>query len=270
MNPVIPPRPDVSYVGVTTKPPGNSRSPPGADYTGERHHARRREPPPIPPRDLANNDWEEREEMWSRELEEVKARAAQMEKTMRWWSDCTANWREKWSKVRNERNKAREECRQLRAKLESSVKDATLLKREKHELASEVDTLRKQSDMYHNEKDKVSVASSTGSHHSVGSDHDNITSENLPEKDSELSLSSHSIPQNDQTFVDKLLSKKDKDSESSSGYGEKGTDRRKSRRKEDAIRNHETANEIAAAQQKMATLEVKLEEAHKTLTIERQ
>nr|XP_035973444.1 coiled-coil domain-containing protein 102A [Halichoerus grypus] len=23
-----------------------------------------------------------------------------MEKTMRWWSDCTANWREKWSKVR--------------------------------------------------------------------------------------------------------------------------------------------------------------------------
>ena len=33
------------------------------------------------------------------ELEEAKARASQMEKTMRWWSDCTANWREKWSKV---------------------------------------------------------------------------------------------------------------------------------------------------------------------------
>ena len=36
-----------------------------------------------------------------KELEEAKARATQMEKTMRWWSDCTANWREKWSKVRN-------------------------------------------------------------------------------------------------------------------------------------------------------------------------
>jgi hypothetical protein len=36
-----------------------------------------------------------------RELEEARARAAQMEKTMRWWSDCTANWREKWSKVNN-------------------------------------------------------------------------------------------------------------------------------------------------------------------------
>lgn len=34
-----------------------------------------------------------------RELEEARARATQMEKTMRWWSDCTANWREKWSKV---------------------------------------------------------------------------------------------------------------------------------------------------------------------------
>lgn len=34
-----------------------------------------------------------------RELEEARARASQMEKTMKWWSDCTANWREKWSKV---------------------------------------------------------------------------------------------------------------------------------------------------------------------------
>lgn len=44
-------------------------------------------------------DWETREELRLRELEEARARAAQMEKTMRWWSDCTANWREKWSKV---------------------------------------------------------------------------------------------------------------------------------------------------------------------------
>ena len=48
----------------------------------------------------AGGDWESREELRLRELEEARARAAQMEKTMRWWSDCTANWREKWSKVR--------------------------------------------------------------------------------------------------------------------------------------------------------------------------
>uniref|UniRef100_A0A3B3ZJ60 Myosin tail domain-containing protein n=1 Tax=Periophthalmus magnuspinnatus TaxID=409849 RepID=A0A3B3ZJ60_9GOBI len=47
--------------------------------------------------DGAGGDWESREELRMRELEEARARAAQMEKTMRWWSDCTANWREKWS-----------------------------------------------------------------------------------------------------------------------------------------------------------------------------
>lgn len=34
-----------------------------------------------------------------REIEELRNRAIQMEKTMKWWSDCTANWREKWGKV---------------------------------------------------------------------------------------------------------------------------------------------------------------------------
>lgn len=46
------------------------------------------------------SDWDTRESMRQRELDEARARATQMEKTMRWWSDCTANWREKWSKVK--------------------------------------------------------------------------------------------------------------------------------------------------------------------------
>ncbi|XP_070277645.1 coiled-coil domain-containing protein 102B isoform X2 [Myotis yumanensis] len=75
------------------------------------------------------NEWDICEELRLRELEEVKARAAQMEKTMRWWSDCTANWREKWSKVRAERNSAREEGRQLRMKLEMTVKELSALKK---------------------------------------------------------------------------------------------------------------------------------------------
>lgn len=40
-----------------------------------------------------------------------------MEKTMRWWSECTASWRQKWSMVRNERNRAREEGHSLRMAL---------------------------------------------------------------------------------------------------------------------------------------------------------
>ncbi|MBZ3880704.1 Coiled-coil domain-containing protein 102B [Sciurus carolinensis] len=75
------------------------------------------------------NKWDICEELRRRELEEVKARAAQMEKTMRWWSDCTANWREKWSKVRAERNSAREEGRQLRIKLEMTLKELSALKK---------------------------------------------------------------------------------------------------------------------------------------------
>lgn len=78
---------------------------------------------------LGANSWDIREELRLRELEEVKARAAQMEKTMRWWSDCTANWREKWSKVRAERNSAREEGRQLRIKLEMTMKELSALKK---------------------------------------------------------------------------------------------------------------------------------------------
>ncbi|NXY70274.1 C102B protein, partial [Glareola pratincola] len=88
-----------------------------------------------------SSDWEILEAVRIRELEEVKSRAAQMEKTMRWWSDCTANWREKWSKVRAERNKAREEARQLRIKLDSVTKELSLLKKINQDLVSEKENL---------------------------------------------------------------------------------------------------------------------------------
>ncbi|NXH78385.1 C102B protein, partial [Hydrobates tethys] len=88
-----------------------------------------------------SSDWEIFEAVTIQELEEVKARAAQMEKTMRWWSDCTANWREKWSKVRAERNKAREEARQLRIKLDSVVKELSMLKKINQDLVSEKEKL---------------------------------------------------------------------------------------------------------------------------------
>ncbi|CAI9616557.1 unnamed protein product [Staurois parvus] len=96
-------------------------------------------PIPVPP-----GDWESREELRLRELEEARARAAQMEKTMRWWSDCTANWREKWSKVRAERNKAREDGVQLRGRLEVLSKELSALKRERQEATAETEQLRRE------------------------------------------------------------------------------------------------------------------------------
>ncbi|NWI54588.1 C102B protein, partial [Calyptomena viridis] len=88
-----------------------------------------------------SSDWDIFEAVKIQELEEVKARAAQMEKTMRWWSDCTANWREKWNKVRGERNKAQEEARQLRIKLDSVIKELSILKKINQNLVSEKENL---------------------------------------------------------------------------------------------------------------------------------
>lgn len=87
--------------------------------------------------------------MRKRELEEARARAAQMEKTMRWWSDCTANWRDKWSKVRNERNKARDESKQLRTKLDMALKDSNIYKKEKQDVELQNDHLKKEIEKIH-------------------------------------------------------------------------------------------------------------------------
>lgn len=68
---------------------------------------------------------------------------------MRWWSDCTANWREKWSKVRNERNAARDEAKALRAKLEIAIKDANNFKHESQELELQNEQLKKEMEKIH-------------------------------------------------------------------------------------------------------------------------
>ena len=94
-------------------------------------------------------EWEAKEALRQRELEEARARAAQMEKTMRWWSDCTANWREKWSKVRNERNKAREEIKILRSRLDLTMKETSSFKKEKIELESQNEELKKEMERIH-------------------------------------------------------------------------------------------------------------------------
>ncbi|XP_076170726.1 coiled-coil domain-containing protein 102A isoform X1 [Ptiloglossa arizonensis] len=96
-----------------------------------------------------DSDWETKEALRQRKLEEARARVAQMEKTMRWWSDCTANWREKWNKVRNERNMAREEAKILRGKLEIAVKDANSYKHECQELELQNEQLKKEMEKVH-------------------------------------------------------------------------------------------------------------------------
>jgi len=117
----LPTTPDRGYVG------GSSRTP------------SRRDPPPVPPYPQgagsgAPGVGRGMDDACRRELEEARARTAQMEKTMRWWSDCTANWREKWSKAREERNRARDECRRLRSELDTAVTDRAELVQHRDEL----------------------------------------------------------------------------------------------------------------------------------------
>ncbi|XP_053618413.1 coiled-coil domain-containing protein 102A [Plodia interpunctella] len=90
-----------------------------------------------------NTDWEAKEALYQRELDEARARATQMEKTMRWWSDCTANWREKWSKVRTERNKAREEAKQLKNKVDILTKELATLKSEKNDIDQQLTEVKR-------------------------------------------------------------------------------------------------------------------------------
>ncbi|TKR93002.1 hypothetical protein L596_007539 [Steinernema carpocapsae] len=43
------------------------------------------------------------------EINETQNRSAQMERTFRFWTECTASWRGKWKSMKDERNRAREE-----------------------------------------------------------------------------------------------------------------------------------------------------------------
>ncbi|XP_065209268.1 coiled-coil domain-containing protein 102A [Planococcus citri] len=94
-------------------------------------------------------NWETKHALHQQELEEARNRALQMEKTMRWWSDCTANWREKWSKVRNERNTAREEVKHLQVKLDSAVKENNSYRRQKQHLEVRNEQMRKELEQIH-------------------------------------------------------------------------------------------------------------------------
>ena len=60
-----------------------------------------------------------------------------MEKTMKWWSECTTNWREKWAQVRTERNKLREEMKVMQQKLTKLSKDYEITQRHNIQLKNE-------------------------------------------------------------------------------------------------------------------------------------
>ncbi|KAG5890035.1 hypothetical protein JTB14_021057 [Gonioctena quinquepunctata] len=226
------------------------------------------------------SEWEANEALRQRELEEAKGRAAQMEKTMRWWSDCTANWREKWSKVRNERNKAREECKQLRTKLETILKDGNTNKREKEELDLQNDQLKKEIERIHILLLKHAGQFDSQILEALSEDplKDFVFSTNLPARERENGVSSsQSNPECDSTALQDL------DSSVIEEYVLQGAvpryfkegDKRADENSSDQVGSTEKTGgdrpdfEEEYVLQKLSMLQLRLEEATKTLQIER-
>ncbi|XP_014233665.1 coiled-coil domain-containing protein 102A [Trichogramma pretiosum] len=90
------------------------------------------------------SDWDKKQALIMKELEETKARCVQMEKTMRWWSECTSNWKKKWEDVRDERNQFKRELKAVRINLEYATKDSKLYKEECQELLAQNSILKKE------------------------------------------------------------------------------------------------------------------------------
>lgn len=115
------------------------------------------------PAHYSNVDWEAKAAACQRELDEARARSVQMEKTMRWWSDCTTNWREKWTKVRNERNKAREEAKQYKVKVDILNKEINQLTTENNEFQQQLIEVKKDNEkLLSIEESKIVCSESPG------------------------------------------------------------------------------------------------------------
>ncbi|GMR54481.1 hypothetical protein PMAYCL1PPCAC_24676 [Pristionchus mayeri] len=100
-----------------------------------------------------HTDWELCERVRLQELNEARDRAAQMEKTMRWWSECTANWRSKWSTVRDERNRAREESHAMRDALDEANERIEAVNRAKRVI--ELELARAESALHRVKKEQI-------------------------------------------------------------------------------------------------------------------
>ncbi|XP_074032639.1 coiled-coil domain-containing protein 102A isoform X1 [Leptinotarsa decemlineata] len=248
--------------------------------TSSRRHVRDQDTASITSSRVADiSEWEANEALRQRELEEAKGRAAQMEKTMRWWSDCTANWREKWSKVRNERNKAREESKQLRTKLETVLKETNTSKREKEELETQNDQLKKEMERIHilllkhaEQFDSqilealgedplkefgFSMSSPVGERENgVSSSHSNPECDSTAVQDSDCSVIEEYVLQG---AVPRFFKDGDKRDEGSTG--EKATTSEKACDRVDYEEEY--------VLQKLSMLQLRLEEATKTLQVER-
>uniref|UniRef100_A0A1I7ZLC0 Myosin_tail_1 domain-containing protein n=1 Tax=Steinernema glaseri TaxID=37863 RepID=A0A1I7ZLC0_9BILA len=78
------------------------------------------------------------------EINETRNRSAQMERTMRWWTECTANWRGKWKQMKDERNWARAETEAALEQLKEANEKIDSLQSMKRRSDSDIARLKAQ------------------------------------------------------------------------------------------------------------------------------
>lgn len=192
-----------------------------------------------------------------------------MEKTMRWWSDCTANWREKWCEVRDERNKIKKELKSLKNKLEIATKDVNCYKKESKDL--ELQNIELKSQVVRMEKIFTTLNSELQLKSALGVEdllefYNNTVSSKNDIDDSNKIISKTVVEDSDKELEDYVLQgavpkhnnvESLKDSSTSPLIQDKKTFKT------------DIANEEALLQ-KMSMLNLRLEEATKTISVERE
>ncbi|KAI6239947.1 Coiled-coil domain-containing protein [Aphelenchoides fujianensis] len=91
---------------------------------------------------MSFSEWEKCERKRLEMLNEASDRATQMEKTMKWWADCTALWRRKWSLVRSERDGARNTIEKLMERLQDVQEDTLKYFEAKQEAEEQIRRMR--------------------------------------------------------------------------------------------------------------------------------
>lgn len=172
-------------------------------------------------------------------------------------------------KVRNERNQAREESKQLRAALESAIKDSNSYKREKHELEVQITQLKKEMEKVHISLIKHAGQINEPDREISESPIDRLSNDGMKNVNSEDGLvtkaRSFSSDNDSKIDVDDYLQQGAKDSKISIDEEEKQLIQKlKSCRTEDAEDDHEYLS------QKVKMLQLRLDDANKIAASEKE
>jgi coiled-coil domain-containing protein 102A len=115
--------------------------------------------------------------------------------------------REKWAKVRNERNQARDEAKQLRAQLEATLKESNGFKREKHDLEIQVQHLKKEMEKIHHSLIKHASNTCKDPERDISGSPDQYSNDGLKNVNSEdgLVTKARSFSENESNSESKLI-----------------------------------------------------------------